>query len=147
VTNDFYVVTSLFEHPNVQTIHTGGTVDTVSGSSSGRLAAATLARINIDLCFMSTGAWSVFRGVSTPSLDKVELKQAAIEASSTCVLLADSTKYGSFSRFTVTPLEQLDLVVSDSELAEDTQRRLAELGVELRLAELGERTPRPTGQG
>ncbi|MGB8384685.1 MAG: hypothetical protein WCG47_26160 [Dermatophilaceae bacterium] len=49
LTNDFYVVTSLFEHPAVEVIHTGGVVDPDSGSSSGTLAAATVAAVNVDI--------------------------------------------------------------------------------------------------
>ena len=134
VTNDFYVVISLFEHPEIEIIHTGGLVDKPSASSSGRLAASTLSSINLDIFFMSTGAWSVSRGVSAPSLDKVELKRAAMEAASSCMLLADSTKYGTFSKFQVTALNNLDLIISDSELPDDTQSRIEELGVEMRVA-------------
>ncbi len=130
VTNDFYVVTSLFEHPAIEVIHTGGTVDPDSGSSAGALAAATLAAVNIDIQFMSTGAWSIARGVSAPSLDKVQLKRAVMRASSTCALLADSTKYGTFTKFQVAELEALDLIVSDDELSEDTTGRIEELGVQ-----------------
>lgn len=130
LTNDFYVVTSLFEHPALEVIHTGGVVDPDSGSSSGTLAAATVAAVNVDIQFMSTGAWSIARGVSAPTLDKVELKRAVMRASSTSVLLADSTKYGAVTTFQVAELEALDLIVSDSELTEDTRGRLEELGVE-----------------
>jgi DeoR/GlpR family transcriptional regulator of sugar metabolism len=134
VTNDFYVVISLFEHPEIEVIHTGGLVDKPSASSSGRLAANTLSSINLDIFFMSSGAWSVSRGVSAPSLDKVELKRAAMDAASSCTLLADSTKYGTFSKFRVTALDQLDTIISDSALPEDTQARIEELGVEMRTA-------------
>ena len=94
VTNDFYVVTSLFAYPNIETIHTGGVVDPSSASSSGRIAADAIKSINIDLFFLSTGTWNMSRGVTTPSMDKVEVKLAALEASSSCFLLADSTKFG-----------------------------------------------------
>ncbi len=79
---------------------------------------------------MSTGAWSIARGVSAPSLDKVGLKRAVMRVSSTSVLLADSTKYGAVTTFQVAELEALDLIVSDGELSKDTRRRLEELGVE-----------------
>ena len=114
-------------------IHTGGAVDQSSASSSGRLAAATLSAINLDLFFLSTGAWSVSRGVSAPTLDKVDLKRAAIASATTTVLLADSTKYGTASKFQVAPLDQLDLIITDTELPEDTAKRIEELGVEVRL--------------
>ena len=136
VTNDFYVVVSLFEHPEIEVIHTGGVVDKPSASSSGRLAANTLSSINLDIFFMSTGAWGLSRGVSAPSLDKVALKRAAMEVASSCTRLADSTKYGTFSKYQVTTIEQLDTIISDSELPADTQRRIEELGVEMRAAVL-----------
>ena len=141
VTNDFYTVTSLFAHPGIQVIHTGGVVDPDSASSAGRLAAATLTTINVDVAFLSTGAWSVSRGVSAPSLDKVELKRAAMAATSSCVLLADSTKYGTFSKFKVTELERLDAVISDEDLSADTVERIVELGVEVTLAEMEQTVP------
>ncbi|MCA4133033.1 DeoR/GlpR family DNA-binding transcription regulator [Arthrobacter sp. M4] len=137
VTNDFYVVTSLFAYPNVETIHTGGVVDASSGSSSGRLAAETVRDINLDLCFMSTGTWNMSRGVTTPSMDKVELKLAAMEAASNCYLLADSTKFGTFAKFRVTPLDKLDAVVTDNELPEEMQENIRELGVEVHIAQAG----------
>lgn len=133
VTNDFYAVTALFDVPDIEVIHTGGAVDKESASSSGRLAAATLSAINLDLFFLSTGAWSVSRGVSAPTLDKVDLKRAAIASATTTVLLADSTKYGTASKFQVAPLDQLDLIITDTELPEDTAKRIEELGVEVRL--------------
>ena len=57
-------------------------------------------------------------------------------SAATTVLLADSTKYGPVSKFQVTTLEQLDLIITDTELPEDTQKRVEELGVEWTLAEL-----------
>lgn len=134
VTNDFYVVSSLLDRPEIQTIHTGGVVDVSSASSSGRLAAKTIGAINIDLCLLSTGAWSVGRGVTSPSLDKVELKQEVMSRSSVCVLVADSTKYGSFTTYAVTPLADLDVVITDEGLAERTQQSIKELEVDLRIA-------------
>jgi len=131
VTNDFHVVTSLFALPEIEAIHTGGIVDRDSGSSSGRLAARTLETINVDRFFMSTGAWSLERGVTSFSLDKVELKQAALAASSECVLLADSTKYGSYAKYRVTELARIDTVVTDDGLPEGGQDSVAALGVEL----------------
>lgn len=137
VTNDYYVVTALFDYPHIETIHTGGTVDVESRSSSGPLAAATLESINLDICFLSTGTWDLEHGVTTPSTEKVVLKRAAMRAASTSVLLADSTKFGTFERFKVTSLEALDAVVTDSELASEQQDAVRELGVDLRIAPVG----------
>jgi DeoR/GlpR family transcriptional regulator of sugar metabolism len=129
VTNDFYVVTSLFAYPNIETIHTGGVVDASSASSCGRIAAEAVKNINIDLFFLSTGTWNMSRGVTTPSMDKVEVKLAALERSTSCFLLADSTKFGTVSRFRVTPLEKLDAVITDDQLPQEMQENIRDLGV------------------
>jgi len=139
ITNDFYVVTSLFTHPHVEVIHTGGAVDPSSASSSGRIAAEAIKGINIDLFFLSTGTWNMSRGVTTPSMDKVEVKLAALQASTSCFLLADSTKFGTVSRFRVTPIEKLDAVITDEQLPQEMQANIRDLGVTVHVAEF--RTP------
>jgi DeoR/GlpR family transcriptional regulator of sugar metabolism len=136
VTNDFYVVTSLFAYPNIETIHTGGVVDVSSASSSGRIAADSIKMINIDLFFLSTGTWNMSRGVTTPSMDKVEVKLAAMAAASSCFLLADSTKFGTYAKFKVTPIEGLDAVVTDEELPHEIQDNIRDLGVSVHVAPL-----------
>ena len=136
VTNDFYVVTSLFAHPHVEAIHTGGAVDPSSASSAGRIAAEAIKGINIDLFFLSTGTWNMSRGVTTPSMDKVEMKLAALEASTSCFLLADSTKFGTVSKFRVAPLDKLDAVVTDDQLPFEMQESIRELGVTVHVAGL-----------
>ncbi|MET4590776.1 DeoR/GlpR family DNA-binding transcription regulator [Arthrobacter sp. 754] len=136
VTNDFYVVTSLFAHPHIEVIHTGGAVDASSASSSGRIAAEAIKGINVDLFFLSTGTWNMSRGVTTPSMDKVEVKLAALEASTSCFLLADSTKFGTVSKFRVTPLEKLDAVITDEQLPQEMQENIRDLGVTVHVAGL-----------
>ena len=136
VTNDFFVVTTLFDYPGIETIHTGGAVDVSSGSSSGPLAAATVASISLDLFFMSTGTWDLAHGVTTPATEKVLLKRAALDAASSCVLLADSTKFGTFERFKVAPLDAVDVVISDTDLPTDVRSSIADLGVDLQLAKV-----------
>lgn len=134
VTNDFFVVTTLFDYPGIETIHTGGAVDSSSGSSSGPLAAATVASISLDLFFLSTGTWDLGHGVTTPATEKVLLKRAAMDAASTCVLLADSTKFGTFERFKVAPLDAMDVIITDDGLSDEVRSAVGELGVDLRLA-------------
>jgi len=99
------------------------------------LAAEAIKGINIDLFFLSTGTWNMSRGVTTPSMDKVEVKLAALQASTSCFLLADSTKFGTVSRFRVTPIEKLDAVITDEQLPQEMQANIRDLGVTVHVAE------------
>lgn len=143
VTNDFYVVTSLFDYPNIETIHTGGVVDPSSGSSCGRLAANTLKSLCLDIFFLSSGTWSIPRGVTTPSLDKVDVKLAAFDAASSCFLVADSTKFCTVATFLVTPLEKLDAIITDDELPVESRETIAAMGVSLHIASFEGSTAKP----
>lgn len=129
VTNDFHTAATLLGHPEIATIHTGGEVDVSSGSSTGRLAARTVSELSIDLFFMSTGTWDLEHGVTTPETAKVELKQAVMDAATSTYLVADSTKFGTYERFRVSPVDRLDAVVTDDGLPAAAVAALDELGI------------------
>ncbi len=143
VTNDFYIVTSLFAYPNIETIHTGGVVDPASASGQGPLATEMLKFVNIDLSFLSSRTWNISRGLMAPSMDEIEVKRAALKASSSRFLLADSTTFGTVSLFNIAPLQMLDTVVTDDQLPLDVQNNIRQLGVTVRLATFGEGGPSP----
>lgn len=128
VTNDFHTVVALFELPDIDVVHTGGAVDVSSGSSSGPLAVRVVEALTIDLCLLSTGAWDLTHGVTSPSTDKVLLKRTTIEAATSVALLADSTKWGSHERFRVTPLSTLDTIITDDDLPAEVVDRITEEG-------------------
>ena len=116
VTNDFRTTVALIATPAVHVLHVGGELDPMSGSSGGRFALRTVRDIAIDVCFLSTGSWSIERGVTADEAEKVDLKDAAMAASARTFLLADSSKYGVSGRFRVCDLADLDGVVTDGSL-------------------------------
>jgi DeoR/GlpR family transcriptional regulator of sugar metabolism len=135
VTNDFPIIQELADSPHVTAIHTGGLLDHANRSGVGALAAATLRQIAIDIAFISASSWDLHRGVTTPSAPKVEVKIAALEAASQSVLLATSSKYGTFSLYKVAALERFDLLISDHALTSAAAVGIRERGVDLALAD------------
>lgn len=135
VTNDFVSAMKLMEK-NIDAIHTGGSVDINSGSSSGPLAAATLASLSIDIAFLSAGAWDLNHGLTTSETDKLMLKRAAKQAAQQTVLVADSTKFGTHARFRAIPLADLDLIITDERLPENNRARLEDSGARVTYAQL-----------
>lgn len=133
VTNDFGIVEAL-AHSDVPTIHIGGRVDHRNRSTIGSLGALVLGEINTDVAFISASSWSVKHGVTTPEPAKVEVKRAAMAGAAESVLVADSSKYGSFSAYRAAPLGAFDLIVTDDALSETAVSAISALGVDLRLA-------------
>lgn len=144
VTNDLHSALELASS-GARVIHTGGEVDPASGSSADQFAVRTVGRLLVDLCFMSTGAWDLASGVTTPVLAKAELKIAAAASATTTVLLADGSKYGARSRFAVMPLNELDAVITDDSIDARTRRRLVHAGVRATFA--SSTGTRPAGVG
>lgn len=133
VTNDFTTVDHLMAAPHLDILHIGGQVDVANRSSVGRLAAATLRQLALDLAFISTSSWDLLRGVTTPSEPKVEVKQAAMECADRSVLVAGSSKFGTFGKYRVAQLSAFDSVITDTALAEAAAEGVRASGAELRL--------------
>lgn len=111
-------------------------VDINSGSSSGPLAAATLASLSIDTAFLSVGAWDLDHGLTTSETDKLTLKRAARQAAQRTFLVADSTKFDTHARFKAVALDELDLIITDDRLSEPDRKRLEDSGVRIDCARL-----------
>ncbi|MCU1716920.1 DeoR/GlpR family DNA-binding transcription regulator [Pseudomonas sp. 5P_3.1_Bac2] len=131
VTNDFAIVQALLDAPHVTVIHTGGQLDHSNRSSVGNLAVVTLRQIVTDIAFISTSSWDLRRGLTTPSVLKVEVKQAAMQSAAQVVLVASSSKYGTFSTYRIAGLEEFDLILSDDALAGAAADGIRKLGGDL----------------
>ncbi|MFD7428677.1 DeoR/GlpR family DNA-binding transcription regulator [Streptomyces sp. NPDC059818] len=133
VTNDFTTVDALMAAPHLDIIHVGGQVEPSNRSSVGRLAATVLRQLALDMAFISTSSWDLLRGVTTPSEPKVEVKQAAMECTGSSVLVAGSSKFGTFGKYRVAPLNAFDTIISDSALADAAAEGVRASGTELHL--------------
>lgn len=134
ITNDLSIVLALADTPHVEVIQTGGILDHNNRSFVGGLAAATMNNLVADLAFISASSWDLQHGVTTPSALKIDVKKAVINSSSRNVLMATSSKYGTFGMYRVTSLDSFDTIITDTGLTEDAAKGIRKLGVELILA-------------
>jgi DeoR/GlpR family transcriptional regulator of sugar metabolism len=130
VSNDLVTASAFLEHPGVDLICVGGRVDRDNQSMIGRLAALTLAELSLDLAFLSSSSWDMRHGVTTPVEAKIDPKRAAMASAEKTVLLADSSKFGRYAKYRVLALDELDLVISDSDLTETAARQIQGLGID-----------------
>lgn len=115
ITNDFPIINLLIEHSEATLFHTGGRVDKSNASAIGERAARLLLEFNIDMAFVSTSSFDN-RGISTPNERKVAVKRAVMQASKSCKLVTDSSKYGQVATFHVSDLEAFDSVITDKKI-------------------------------
>ncbi len=135
ITVDLHIALYLSAFKQIEVTIIGGRIDDSSQSCIGEHGRRMLRSVWPDIAFMSCNSWSVEAGVTTPTEEKSGLKQDIIATARRKVLLADSSKYGKSSLFSVASLQAFDDVVTDSGLAVEAQRALAAEPFTLTLAE------------
>ncbi|QPZ38234.1 DeoR/GlpR family DNA-binding transcription regulator [Paramicrobacterium chengjingii] len=134
VTNDLMTAHSVLTNTSAELITVGGRVDRDNQSTVGLLAANMLDDLAVDIALLSTSSWDLRHGVTTPSEAKVEVKRAALRMSSQAVLVAGSSKYGSFGKYKALDLSEVDIVVTDGGLSDGAAAGIRALNVDVRQA-------------
>lgn len=134
ITSDLHIALFLSEFKQIETTIIGGRIDDSSQSCIGEHGRRLLRSINPDVAFVSCNSWSIERGITTPTEDKAGLKIDLLSNARRRILLADSTKYGSWSLFCAASIDSLTDVVTDSNLNEEVCNNLRERGISLQLA-------------
>lgn len=125
VTNALPIAQVLATRPQITVLLVGGrlrgrTLATVDG-----WALRSLHAVRVDVGFVATNGISTARGLTTPDPAEADVKAALIEASREVVLLADHTKVGEDHLICYATLDQLDVIVTDTEVTDDVAADLA----------------------
>lgn len=131
VTNAVPIATMLAPRRNITVLLLGGRVRGRTMAAVGQWAEQALQDIFVDVAFLGTNGVSVERGLTTPDTAEASAKRAMMSAARRTVVLADHTKVGNdhFARFA--RLDEVDVVVTDSGLDEETAAQLAAHGPRL----------------
>ncbi|WP_350343993.1 DeoR/GlpR family DNA-binding transcription regulator [Proteinivorax tanatarense] len=115
VTNDL-LIASYLSQQEVDVYCSGGEIQKNTGACFGSSALKFFSEVYADITFVGTSAVDVVAGITTPTLDKAELKKKMLSAGEKKVLVADSSKFGKKSFAKVVDLRDLDVVITDSDL-------------------------------
>ncbi|MEQ9453580.1 MAG: DeoR/GlpR family DNA-binding transcription regulator [Phycisphaeraceae bacterium] len=139
VTNSLMVCSLLAERSRVETVCTGGVLDSRSLAFVGMRAERTLSEFNIRRFFFSCLGIDGQRGISEENDRHAAVKLQAMESAHKSVLLADSTKFGAASSVFYAGLESIDVVITDSARPERTRDLLDAMlarQIEVRVAQI-----------
>ncbi|MBP2169828.1 DeoR/GlpR family transcriptional regulator of sugar metabolism [Erwinia toletana] len=124
ITADLHIALFLSEFKQIEVTIIGGRIDDSSQSCIGDHGRRFLRTVYPDIAFVSCNSWSLEKGITTPTEEKAGLKQDLLVNSRRRVLLADSSKYGSWSLFCVSPLQGLTDIITDKYLEADVRTEL-----------------------
>ncbi|WP_062296581.1 DeoR/GlpR family DNA-binding transcription regulator [Demequina maris] len=131
ITNSIPAAASLAGRPGITLYVLGGRVRGVTAAAVGEWAAAALAGVVVDVAVIGTNGISATRGLTTPDQAEAEAKRAMVNAARRVVVATDSSKAGDDHLHRFADLEEVDLVVTDVDLADDVAEELRAAGPEV----------------
>ena len=128
VTNSVPVAAAVAGRDNLTLYVVGGRVRGRTMAAVGEWTTHALAGVAVDVAFLGTNGLSVRRGLTTPDQDEAASKRAMAAASRRVVVLCDHSKIGTdhFAQFAT--LADVDTVITDTELDDETAAEIEAAG-------------------
>ena len=135
VTNDLYIAIHLSQFDHIQVFILGGRISSGIYSSSGKEAEDFISSCHFDKVFLAADAIRENGDITDVSISGASLKQAMVKAGHQVILLADSTKFSRLGFKTVINISDIDIMVTDSNIAIRSRKMLENKQVNFIIAE------------
>lgn len=127
VTNSLISFNYLIQHTDHKLLLTGGEFSPTTEEFIGPHAESIFETLNIDISFAATNG--IYNdNITTSNSLEGQIQQAAFKSSKTKVIVADSTKFNTSDIFTFYKLSNLDYLITDKDIDENTYRHYSEIG-------------------
>ena len=109
----------------------GGTLNRNNQSICGQNTLEMLSNINIDIAFIGVSGCSADVGFTCGTEGDMLVKRMVIQKARTSVVMCTHDKLKCLMPYTFANVDEIDVVVSDGNMPEETRRYLAEKGIEI----------------
>jgi DeoR family fructose operon transcriptional repressor len=128
-TNALPLASQLLSRPQLTVYTLGGRVRAKTFAEVDDWAARALAEINVDVAFLGANGVSVSRGLTTPDQAEAAVKRRMLACARRCILLADHSKIGRMSLVQYGNLNDIDLLITDTNVGNPQLVELLASGV------------------
>lgn len=130
---DFNVFRELDRKSQADIVLCGGTYMRSTGSFSSEEIVEMISRFRANKFFVSASGIHQKLGLTCGYRYELPIKRAAIHASLTKILLADSSKFGCIRTAYFGELKEIDVIVTDTGLSSEWEQRIRNMGIDLYL--------------
>ena len=130
ITNSILIAQIFYDSKSVELTLTGGYLYPRLGVLLGPICEEMLTRVAADVLVMGTGGITE-AGLSNTNTLVVGSEHRMIEVSRRVIVVADNSKFGRQAMAHLTPLESVDVIVTDQELPPRFEKLLEKCGVEM----------------
>ncbi len=120
VTHSLPVASTLASFVNINLHLLGGTVRGITLAAVGDWALRSIADVSVDVAFLGINGITTRRGLTTPDLAEAQVKRALARAARRTVVLADHSKFGRTEFAQVLALDEVDTIITDTDLDAET---------------------------
>jgi DeoR family transcriptional regulator, aga operon transcriptional repressor len=131
ITNALNIAMELSGLPQIRVMMLGGLLRQTSYSLVGPDAEQALAKLSADRLFLGVDGLDPNVGVTTPDPLEAALNALMIRVSRQTIAVLDASKLGQRSLSVITPVKNLDMVISDSSAPAETVEALRAAGVQV----------------
>lgn len=113
----------------------GGSYNSATHSLTGMMTMEMIRQVNATKVFLGADGISLSAGMTTPNHQVAVIDRTMIQHTrGQVVILANHTKFGLVAEMSITPLKQIDVLITDRKIPADFKKELDHLGVEVIIA-------------
>ncbi len=116
---------------DIRLIISGGIVRANELSLVGSFPQTVYSNLHVDVAFLGTGGVHSEEGLTEFNLEDAEVKQSIIRCAKRRIVLADSSKFGVIALNHIAPLEKIDTIITDKQVALDMVDAIRNKGIEV----------------
>ncbi|MFG2077263.1 DeoR family transcriptional regulator, aga operon transcriptional repressor [Nonomuraea maritima] len=131
VTNALNIAAELTVRQHVKIVVTGGVARQQSYELIGPLAGGVLEQVTLDVAFLGVDALDVEWGASAHHEGEAGVNHQLVSRAAHVVVVADSSKLGKRAFARICPIDEIDTLVTDARLPDESAARFADAGVKV----------------
>lgn len=135
MTNALNTAYQLSGFQNIDLHVVGGNLRRASCSLIGSHGEQQILDHHFDKLFLGVDGFDLEAGVTTPDQNEARINRAFCKAATRVIAVTDSSKFGRKSFCLIRSAEQIDILVTDSQIPDEYYRALSEKGVQIILAD------------
>ncbi|XCP84655.1 DeoR/GlpR family DNA-binding transcription regulator [Roseburia hominis] len=119
VTNSLYAAAILSSAKHVELFIVGGQPVGTPPSTLDSFAIQAFQNFNVDKAFVGVNGINLKAGLTSIGTPQMETKRAMIKSAAQTYVIADSSKFGSSNLFTVCPMSDIHLIITDNRISKE----------------------------
>ena len=121
--------------PSSTVMSSGGILRDVSHTFVGPIAEEFFKQFHPNVAFFSASGCTIKQGFTDPNILEAQIKHAMYQSAKQRIMLIDSTKFGVCSLFTTFSLKDIDIIVTDKGIDQETLQELKNQNVEVHIVD------------